>query len=131
MTNVQLWGQRVAAWRASGLSSPEFCKGKDFTAGRLRVWAHWLELLGTASARPSPGAIPLARVVVVPTAPSDPVAQTQVQRAGDPGQTPHEATLVLEAQGVRIALRPGFDRATLTSVLDVLDQRAPRPRRAS
>ena len=36
------WAERVAAWRASGQTSREYCEGRDFTAGGLRHWAYRL-----------------------------------------------------------------------------------------
>lgn len=111
------WARRVAAWRASGLSSTEFCAGRGFTAGGLRHWAHRLRKQEAVSRRyPSPP-VRVMRVVRVPAAPPSAVPEPAVTaRALAP-------SLVLEAQGVRIGISSGFDAATLASVLDVLDRR--------
>ena len=98
----------MAEWRASGLTSPEFCRGKDFTAGGLRHWAHTHGLTG-----PQPE-VRLARVVRVSAMRSRPVTPVV------------EPDLVVELGGARIAIRPGFDRATLGAVLDVLAERGNR-----
>jgi len=42
MADQETWAQRVAEWKTSGLTSPEFCAGKDFTPGGLRHMAHRL-----------------------------------------------------------------------------------------
>ena len=34
------WAARVAAWRASGLTSSEFCRNKSYKPGSLHMWAH-------------------------------------------------------------------------------------------
>src|SRR2546423_1253593 len=34
------WAERVAEWKAGGLTSAAYCEGKVFTAGGLRLWAH-------------------------------------------------------------------------------------------
>lgn len=94
---------RVAEWRASGLTSREFCEGKDFTAGGLRHWAHQLKRGGHAEAR-----FRMAKVVRLPAAPA-------------PTPAPN---LVVEFGAARIVVRPGFDRATFAAVLEELTARA-------
>lgn len=98
-----MWAERVAEWKASGLSSPQFCEGKDFTAGGLRHWAHRLKHGG----RP-PAKVRVAKVVRLPAAP----AATAT------------AELVVEIGAARIVVRPGFDRATLAAVIEALAARA-------
>ncbi len=43
MATQEIWAQRIAEWKASGLTSPEFCKDKPFTPGGLRHMAFRLE----------------------------------------------------------------------------------------
>lgn len=104
MTDREVWAQRVAEWRASGLSSPAYCAGKDFTAGGLRHWAHRLEHGDAARSR-----VRLAKVVSV---------RRRLQEAQPAlGVGPD---MVVEVGAARIAVRAGFDRATLGMVLDEL-----------
>lgn len=118
------WARRVAAWRASGLSSTEFCSGRDYSAGGLRYWAHQLKKQGAAQESPAP-AVRLARVVRAP----GPQEAAQPSPAEGERQSCARATspsLVVETQGVSIGVPPGFDAATLASVLDVLESRGHR-----
>jgi hypothetical protein len=100
MTNEETWAERVAEWKASGLSSPEFCKDKAFTPGGLRHAAFQLGR-GTSKKR---GSVRLARLVRVP--PREPPT------AG--------AGVVIEIGGARIAVPAGVDRPTLAAVVEVL-----------
>lgn len=123
------WARRVAAWRASGLSSTAFCRGRGFTAGGLRHWAHRLRKQDVESRRCGSPPVRLARVIRTPAAPSWAVPAPGGARRGlQEGASWLAAratapSLVLEAQGVRIGIPAGFDAATLASVLDVLDRR--------
>jgi len=107
MTKDEIWAQRVAEWKASGLSSPEFCKDKSFTPGGLRYMAYRLEH-GAPKARAS---VRLARLVRV--------APREVPRAPGTG-------LVIEIGGARVAVPAGVDRPTLTVVVEVLAATAAR-----
>lgn len=123
------WARRVAAWRASGMSSTAFCIGRGFTAGGLRHWAHRFRKQETESRRSPTPPVRLARLVRSPATPSPaspkPVGASQgPQGEASPGAAKaHAQSLLLETQGVRIGVPPGFDPATLASVLDVLDRR--------
>lgn len=120
-SNARMWEKRVKAWRASGLSSTKFSQGQEFTAERLRIWAYRLRKM-----KETPRTVPMARVVVAaPATSGDSPAEAPARKK----RSLDEATLVLEAQGVKIALHPGFDRGMLASVLEVLDQRAAVARR--
>lgn len=112
-----MWASRVAAWRASGETSEEFCKGRDFTPGGLRYWAHRLGKTRAYNKRGTPargktGGIRLARVERVRIAA---VARAPEERA--------DASLTIELGPARVIVRSGFDHATLAAVLDVLDAR--------
>jgi hypothetical protein len=87
------------------LSSPAFCAGKDFTPGGLRHAAH--RLSHGAGRRPR---VRLARVV------RGEAVRRDVLRAAPDGRT----DLVVEVGRARVAVRRGFDRATLAAVLDLL-----------
>lgn len=120
MADTKLWKKRVEEWRASGLTSPKFCAGRDFTAGGLRHWAHRLRRMEEVRARQAREPVRLARVVRAPVAAAPPRPREPVGSG-----------LLLKAQGVSIAVRPGFCAATLASVLEVLEQRAHKSGRPS
>ncbi len=95
----------MAEWKASGLSSPAYCAGKDFTAGGLRHWAH--RLAHGEQRRPR---VRVARVVRV---------RREGREARSPaGDGPPEVVVAIGA--ARIAVRPGFDREVLAAVVEVL-----------
>jgi hypothetical protein len=104
----------VAEWRASGLSSPAYCAGKDFTAGGLRHWAHRLSRGEDRRSR-----MRIARVVRTSTLESRAAAELASGGAG----------LVVELGAARVRVTPGVDRATLATVIEVLTATA-RPREA-
>jgi hypothetical protein len=111
-----VWSERVSEWRASGKSSTAFCKGQAFTAGGLRYWASRLK--GAPPRNPSSKPeVRLARVLRTP-APVRAEVRARVPAAGS--AITSEPTLVVEVHGARVSVRPGFDRATLAAVLDVL-----------
>lgn len=114
------WAARVAAWRASGLTSSEFCQNKSYKPGTLRLWSH---LLGQPeAARDTPGRSPaprLARVQCVPAASA---------AGADKSPGPPQAALVLHVAQGALAIAPGFDPATLASLLAVLEQPVPTRR---
>lgn len=105
MTNDEIWAQRVAEWKASGLSSPEFCKDKPYTPGGLRHMAFRLEH-GAVKKRAS---VRLARLVRVGPCETRPATG---------------AGLVIEIGRARVAVPPGVDRPTLAAVVEVLSTAA-------
>lgn len=113
-TTEKKWAERVASWRASGLTAQEFCRGKGFAPGSLRLWASKLRRLNADTSRPS-HAPRLARVQCIPAAP---------QGAMDQSLRPPQAALVLHLAQGALAISPGFDPATLASLLTLL---APLP----
>ncbi len=94
------WAARVAAWRSSGETAPRFCKGKEFSPGGLRYWSSRL------CKDSAVGEVRMARVVRELSAAPEPV----------------ESPIVVEAAGVRVAVRRGFDRETLRAVLSLLGE---------
>ena len=114
-----MWSERVSEWRASGESSTAFCKGKSFTAGGLRYWAHRLK--GAESrGKPSKPEIRLARVLRTPAPARAEVRVRSLQRRETASAPAAGPALVIKVSGARVSVRPGFDRATLAAVLDVL-----------
>jgi hypothetical protein len=118
------WAARVAAWRASGQTAPEFCEGKDFKPGGLRYWASQLRKGKDASSTRD------ERVARVPQAAQPPAAATEaappeqvrlarVVRAARPAPAP-ETAVVIEVGAARLAVRRGFDREVLRAVLEAL-----------
>ena len=104
-TTEQRWSERVSAWRASGLTAPQFCAGRDFTPGGLRHWAHVLKKRGLAP-RPPASAVRLVRV--------DRVATASVPAPED------DAALTVELGPARVRVPRGADRATVEVVLGAL-----------
>jgi hypothetical protein len=102
MADEETWAKRVAEWKASGLSSPAFCEGKDFTPGGLRHMAH---RLGVGR---RPRKLRIAEVVRV--------------KGARPAELPRPpaSEVVIELGAARVMVRPGVDRATLAAVVEVL-----------
>jgi len=105
------WAKRVREWKASGETSEKFSESREFSAGGLRHWAY--RLRQTKRREPRPAALRLVRVDRAPV-------QGPPPAAGD-GRT--AARLHVEVAGTRVAVAPGFDRATLAAIIDVLEQR--------
>jgi hypothetical protein len=107
----QKWAERIAAWRESGLTSEKFSEGREFSAHGLRQWAYRLGLTERRRRKPK---VRIARVVrAAAPAPTDAKEITR-----DP--VPAQAPLIVEFDGARVVVRPGFDRATLAVLLEVL-----------
>ena len=107
-----MWAERIADWKASGLTSVAYCEGKPFTAGGLRHWAYLLRQVTPRQPVALAAQVRVAKVVPIPRPAPAVVA---------PSQAPE--TLVVEVGNARIAVRPGFDRATLAAVVEVLSAR--------
>ena len=118
MARAEVWTKRIKEWRASGLRSDDFCAGRGFSPALLRHWAWRLGLTrrrrradGSAAASSQ---IRIARVVRVPSG-----------REGPPPKVAAvPSALQLAVGDVRIVVAPGFDSATLSAVLDLLEKRA-------
>jgi hypothetical protein len=114
------WVERVKGWRASGQTSTEYSEGKPFTAGGLR---HWSYRLGMTRRRAGRTRVRLARVVPIKAPEAKVMGVGAVRRAvygEEPSSSEESAAVVVEMGKARVAVRPGFDRATLGAVLDVL-----------
>lgn len=97
MASAETWAKRVAAWRESGQSADAFAAGRGFAGNTLRWWA---SALRRRDAR-------LVRVVVAET----------------PAAPEREEAIEIELHGARVRVRAGVDRATLATVIAVLDER--------
>jgi hypothetical protein len=119
MADARAWKERIAAWRASGLTAKQFAEGEPFSAQQIWNWS-WQLRKGEPRRRKSRPRSPrsegtvraankvvrLARVVAV-----RPAAQSAVD-------------LVVEVRGVRISVPTGFDRPTFSAVLNEVEHRA-------
>ena len=106
-TNEQQWAERVAAWRASGLTSTAYSAGREFSAGGLRHWAYLLKKRG---AKAAVGTAPVVRLVQVKPA----VALTPGTAAPSAG-----APLMIELGAARIAVPAGVDVPMLRTVIEL------------
>lgn len=127
MDTQAIWAERVAGWRASGLPSARYCEGKPFSAGGLRYWASRLQR--GQPILPAKTAPRLARVEVVRK-----IRRASVATAGLSDEASAVASavpgggdeLAVECGGMRVTIRPGFNRETLAAVLDILVARGGR-----
>lgn len=90
------WSERVAAWRASGVSASQFAHDQGLALSTLRYWAARL------SKAPKPQFLRL--VTKPPAAP-----------------TPSSSELIVEVGAARIRVTPGFDPALLSGVVQALN----------
>ncbi len=105
MTRAAEWSVRVAEWRASGLTSKEFCKEREYSAQHLLYWSSTLRRKG-GGAQPRPGRkVTLARVIR--RAPEE-------QAVGTP------AAIIVRTKRARVEVRPGADHVTLSAVFVAL-----------
>jgi len=104
MTRASEWATRVAAWRASGKTARDFCKGRDYTASRLLWWSSDLKRRGIGQP------------------PDNPVAFTRVIRK--PEGRLQSFAAVVHLGSVRIEIPAGADKATVSTVLEVLSARS-------
>jgi len=100
----------VREWKASGETAVKFSEMGGFSEVGLRNWSYRLK---RAKAPPLLRPVRMLRVDRGPEAPAD----------------EHEAVgLSVEIDGTRIVVTPGFDRATLGAIIDVLCERPRRGR---
>jgi len=107
MDDAGIWAKRVADWRASGLTAPEYSAANGLSVNRLRYWAYkrrGSDAAATGGERPTV-APTLARVVPIR------------ERSG--GSAERES-LVVEVGTARVYVGRGFDRAVFAEVVDVL-----------
>ena len=119
MANAAEWTERVAAWRASGLTADQFCAGRDFAC---RTLLRWSSELGRTAVGPT---IRFARAVPVPVpVPKKPeIALARVIRTRAPVEIPG-AAIVIVVDGARVEVGRGAAREVLLMVLDALSERS-------
>ena len=66
MTKAAEWAERVEQWRASGLRSAEFCRGREFTARNLLWWSSHFRRQGPPTKERQQRSVTFARVVRSP-----------------------------------------------------------------
>lgn len=96
MADIEEWSTRVAAWRRSGVTAEQFCRGRGYAASTLRWYSSRLGQ-SVEEAEPAP--------------------KTAMVHVG--AVRPRER-IVLEVEGVRVHVPDAVDAATLRTVLDVL-----------
>jgi hypothetical protein len=102
MSKETEWPARVEAWRSSGMSAGEFCKGQKYSATTLYWWSSQLK---RAAARAQRGQrMPMARVV----------------RKTGKQPTAKSAPIVVQVGHARIEVTADMDRNTLSVVLETL-----------
>lgn len=104
------WQVLVQDLDGSGLSARSFAEQRGLNVRTVVWWRSYFRRRGREVETRSPPAVQLAAVRRV----SHP-KEGRSKTSGTP--------LALFACGVRIGVSPGFDRATLSSLLDVLDAR--------
>ena len=106
MANRSTWVQRVAEWKASGLTAAAYAQPRGWAPTTLKWWSSRLN----QSALP---AGPVTRFVQL------------VPAAEPPGRvaTRQPPPIVVELRGARLVLPSGFDRGDLAAVLDLVRPR--------
>ncbi|HEU4734072.1 MAG TPA: hypothetical protein VFT22_39545 [Kofleriaceae bacterium] len=97
----------MAAWRASGETAEEFSAGRGFAVGTLRWWSSRLGREGTPASVASSG-IRLAKVVRS----TEPASVTPSGRGA--------ILIEMPDARVRVLVEAGVDRATLSTVLELV-----------
>jgi transposase len=116
MAKASEWRERIAEWRASGLSAVKFAEMRGYSAQQVWKWAAKIRKTDAAGAAEAAGptrassdapySIPLARVVRAPK-----------PEFGERPPAPAGA-MAVEVGGMRLVVPAGFDRRTLAMVLD-------------
>ena len=111
------WTARVNAWRASGKTAREFCKGRGFSEGGLHSWSSRLKRCGGEP----PGARPEVRLARV-------VGKKSEQEQGERSRgvvalerrKSDAPAAVVHVGSARIEVLPSADEATLAVVFRAL-----------
>src|SRR5688572_7325714 len=100
MTVPEEWQTTVAEWRESGLTAEQFGKKRGLPKTRLWAWSSRVLRAERNVARPED--VQLVQVV-------------RPEHRDD-----NRASVTVELGDARVVVRPGVDRATLVTVLEVL-----------
>lgn len=109
MAKASEWASRVASWRASGLTSNEFCKGRGYSPKSLLWWSCQLRRKGVETPSRT-GGVRLARVI-----------------RSTPRASAVTTTVLIEIEGARVAVSSGANAEMLRAVFDALRARASTP----
>lgn len=117
------WREKIAEWRASGLSAAKFAESRGCSAHQVWNWAARFRKEDEARAAEAAGpaqtvsvaghSIPFARVL---RAPKQEVSENAVPAGA----------MAVEVGGMRLVVPSGFDRETLAMVLDEVEARKAR-----
>jgi len=121
MAKASEWRERIVEWRASGLSAAKFAESRGCSAHQVWNWAAKFRKedaarLDKAAGRSqirslTPSSISLARVLRSPR--QEPANKPPVSAGA----------MAVEIGGMRLVVPSGFDRGTLTMVLDEVGTR--------
>ena len=102
----RFWQEQIARWRHSGLSVRQFCQREGLSEPSFYAWRRVLSQRGTSvAARPADVAHRSNFVSV---------------RVAEPSACKGSMIEILLPRGRRVRVGPGFDRATLEEVLEIL-----------
>jgi len=93
------WEVRIAAFRASGQSTKEWCAGHDLKPYQLWYWIRKHKTMDTPSALPS---------------------QWLAVEVGDLGVVDQRSALLIRVGQATIEVKPGFDATLLSDVIRTL-----------
>jgi hypothetical protein len=121
MAKASEWRERIAEWRASGLSVAKFAESRGCSAHQVWYWAAKFRKedavrTGEAADRSRvrlvlPSRIPLARVL------------RSTKQEPDNRPAVSTGAMAVEVGGMRLVVPSGFDRGTLAMVLDEVETR--------
>lgn len=118
MADAKTWAKRVAAWRRSGLTAPEFASKEGVSPRTLRYWAWRLEraaeptLLRVVSTATVPDrAAPLPAVVTVPGATQGEAVPMRIVAGLD------ESVIEIGAGDSRVEIRVAADKRELFALI--------------
>jgi transcriptional regulator with XRE-family HTH domain len=110
MAKAADWAERVAQWRASGLSAPKFAEQHGIAANQLRQWAYELKKRGIKVAKKAEAPIQVRLLRLIPRQEARPAPSSQILSSG----------VRLSIDGAALELAIGFDESTLRRVLTVV-----------
>jgi lambda repressor-like predicted transcriptional regulator len=113
------WADVVSEWRASGLSQMEFCRRRGISDRALNNWLYkspYRERVAQILAARSRGEV----AAETPRFVSVSLVRATAATAADAQEVSRSIEVVLKG-GLRIAVTPGFDPATLRQVVAALE----------
>lgn len=110
------WEGCVARWRKSGLSVREFCRREALCEPSFYAWRRELARRETSEPHARRASRAARRA-------PQPAAFVPVEVVAPKFAAPPAGIEILLPRGRRVRVRPGFDRVTLQTVLDILERR--------